>query len=489
MKKIIFYSALMGCILLSVQGTAGNVNPSEAKCAATSVLIRQALIETFEVNGEFELLKDENGNTLSYIFSFEPKGFVVVNAETELPPVLFYTFEGDFEDTEYGKQLKDFLLNDIKTRLNQLPVLPSQVIKSRESEWERIIQGNFSDTGFEQWPPEGTTPTGGWLMENWHQSPPYNDFCPMDPVTGNRSVAGCPATAMAMVVNHFEELNETIFSDEDDYYHSYAGRNYWIDDDYHEQDFLNFPDMNAYLDTMLMAWANGSLLKDAEKAALTFACGVAAKQVYTSSVSGTFGVNQAFDAYQRFGFTQCELLYDTDTSLFPKLSQNMKDGEPAHLAVVDPAMTMGHNVVVDGYNTDDFYHINFGWGGTYNGWYLIPDEIPYGLTVIEGVVLNIFDIPTGFTLSKNRIEDKLLIYPNPASSFVSIENEEILQGNIVLTIYNIQGRVVETKKINRSTNALNPILINLNNKYMPGVYYCTLQCGICWKSGSFVVNK
>jgi len=51
---------------------------------------------------------------------------------------------------------------------------------------------------------------------------------------------------------------------------------------------------------------------------------------------------------------------------------------------------MGHNVVIDGYNTDEYFHLNFGWGGTYNGWYLLPDEIPYGLTVIEGAIVDIF---------------------------------------------------------------------------------------------------
>ena len=61
----------------------------------------------------------------------------------------------------------------------------------------------------------------------------------------------------------------------------------------------------------------------------------------------------------------------------------------AHLAVVNPQGTAGHNVVVDGYNTDDYFHLNFGWGGQSNGWYLLPDEIPYDLTVVEGVIVDI----------------------------------------------------------------------------------------------------
>ena len=52
-------------------------------------------------------------------------------------------------------------------------------------------------------------------------------------------------------------------------------------------------------------------------------------------------------------------------------------------------------MVVDGYNTDDYYHLNFGWGGDYNGWYLSPDELPYDLTVIEGIIVDIMNTDAG----------------------------------------------------------------------------------------------
>jgi len=81
---------------------------------------------------------------------------------------------------------------------------------------------------------------------------------------------------------------------------------------------------------------------------LVFACGVAATQVYTSSGSGTFGVSQAYDAYQRFSCNTGCMLDTSDADLFPRLMQNMKDTLPAHLAIVDSAWSSGHNVVVDG---------------------------------------------------------------------------------------------------------------------------------------------
>lgn len=62
---------------------------------------------------------------------------------------------------------------------------------------------------------------------------------------------------------------------------------------------------------------------------------------------------------------------------------------PVHFAVLDPGGGSGHNLVVDGYNTDDDFHLNFGWGGSSNGWYLLPDEIPYSLTQVEGAIVDI----------------------------------------------------------------------------------------------------
>ena len=185
------------------------------------------------------------------------------------------------------------------------------------------------------------------------------------------------------------------FTDSDDYHHTYAGNNYWIDNDYGTYGFPSFPTLNAYLTTLQSHYEDQTPLTNTDKAALMFACGVAATQVYNAQGSGTFGVNQAYDAYLRFNCMTVELLDDSNLDVYQRLSSNMKIALPAHLAVVNEEWDSGHNLVVDGYNTNDFFHLNFGWGGSYNGWYVIPDEIPYGLTVIEGVIIDIMKEDTG----------------------------------------------------------------------------------------------
>jgi len=337
-------------------------------------------------------IKTNNEIPLFYLFNLQPQGYIVVTGFYDLPPVIAYSFTNNFQSINYEDHIfLDFIKSDLELRLRNIPMLPEAVIMERHSLWDNFLSEKSQNTlYFEQWPPEGTTPTGGWLFTNWHQSAPYNDFCPLDiSHGGSRSVAGCPAVAMAQIINYHNTTKNVEFNDDDDYYHNYGGNKYWIDNDHETYDFPSFPELNSYLVTLSYNYQNQIPITDTDKAALTFACGVAATQVYGASGSGTFGVNQAYDAYNRFNCTTIEMFDENDPELYQRLSDNMKNAYPAHLAVVNPEWTMGHNVVVDGYNTDDYYHINFGWGGSNNGWYLIPDEIPYGLTVIEGVIVDI----------------------------------------------------------------------------------------------------
>jgi hypothetical protein len=245
-------------------------------------------------------------------------------------------------------------------------------------------------------------------------------MCPIDPVTSVRSIAGCPSIAMGSILNFLRTVNGVSFSDLDDYHHNYAGRNYYIDDDADTWDFPAFPQLNKLLDTAQAHYDNCTGADHIDKAALVWACGIACTQVYTSSGSGTFGVNQALEGYQKFNFAGAELLLETTPGLYDSIMLNIIDTLPVHLAVVDPGWTTGHNVIIDGYNTDGYFHLNFGWGGPYNGWYGLPDEIPYGLTIIEGAVVDI--IPSMPVKTPVTILSEKNLYPNPATDMVFIEN-------------------------------------------------------------------
>jgi hypothetical protein len=391
-----------------------------------------------------EFFQDPAGSALVYLFYLSPRGYMIVTGKLELPPVLAYSFS---DDPDAEGRLISLVKADLLVRLQNQPELQKA---GNRMAWETAGEIQKNAVLFQQWPPAGTTSTGGWLETNWTQDSPYNQLCPMDLVTGTRSIAGCPAVAMAQIVNFHKTIHGVHFSDADDYHHNYAGRNYWIDNDFATVGFPSFPTLNAYLDTLQTTYNNNIPLKNRDKAALTFACGVAATQVFTSSGSGTFGVIQAYEAYQKFNFSEVDLLVEADTDLYSRMARNVKDTLPVHLAVVDPAWSMGHNVVVDGYNTNDYFHLNFGWGGSSNGWYLLPQEFPYGLTVVEGAIVDINpDFPAG--IGENPAHPRLY-YPNPANDLLRISS-----GNGIYhlaELYSPDGRLLKTIPLEQTITTL-----------------------------------
>lgn len=439
MKKIILLISFT--LILLIISFNGFSKPVDIATAETIVLNK---IKYTNKSKQFSIKEispiSQNDFVYFYLVELSPIGYFIISADDDLPPVIAYSFDNK---ADIQSPLTDFFKYDIKTRLNAIKYLPPDMLSERKTMWTNLISNEFTkDPDFEQWPAEGTTPTGGWLEDSWNQGAPWNAMCPMDPVTSSRSYTGCPATAMAMILNFHKTTNELYLTDDDDYNHNYAGRNFIIDDDWETINFPSFPALNLFLNTVNEHWENAEALTNDDMAALSFACGIIAHQVYTSEGSGTFSVSQAYDAYMRLGCSTALLYTESDEELFPTLILNMQHALPAHLAIVDEAWSTGHNVVVDGYNTDNYFHVNFGWGGAYNGWYLIPDEMPYSLTVIEGLIVDIFkDNPSEYNVPQSKSE--INIFPNPLVNTLYLD----LNGKQVdrIEIFDNTGRIINNK--------------------------------------------
>ena len=285
------------------------------------------------------------------------------------------------------------------------------------------------------------------LTTQWDQGYPYNMLCPADPFENYaHSYTGCPATAMGQIINYLQTTQDTRFDDSDDYFSNYAGRQFHIDDDWETYLFPSFPQLNVLLDSVDAAFQRNEELSDSLAAALVFACGTACTQVFTASPnygSGTFYVDQAFAAYQRFGFKDCKLFREPDSTMYAILISNLKDGYPAHLAVENNAGTTGHNVVVDGYReTDGKFHINFGWNGYMDDWYALPDPsgFYYGWTKIEGIILNIIPTNAPTAVQESPYQQPLEVYPNPVSDVLYLKN--LSYGQVDYSIFNVLGQEV-----------------------------------------------
>lgn len=370
----------------------------------------------------YEPFTNADGQIIAHQYILHPKGFILVAAHRQLTPVIAYSMDNNWEEPDNcSESLKILFKKNVMAQIQQYQYYNGTDKDKIKNQWVNASAPN-DKSKFEQWPPAGTTSTGGWLQTNWHQSAPYNNLCPIDKNSNVHSVAGCPAVAMAQILNYNRTTKNTRFDDSDDYYHNYgANMHFYVDDAWESYGFPSFPMLNLLLDSIDSAFAVARPLINREKAGLVFACGTACKQVYSAGGSGTFGVEQAATAFQRFGFTSSRLLYPDYQGLKKDVEDNMKIGFPALLALVDSPVTCGHNLVVDGYNTNDYFHYNFGWGGSYNAWYSIPPTgMPYSINYIEGVVLDINIETIGIRNLSTPNNPNIQVIPNPAKDFISI---------------------------------------------------------------------
>lgn len=425
---------LVAC-LCSLNGMAQNISIQKAQQVAQNFLNAQR--KTCSIHS-IKPRNSSKGEAVYYIVNAEPTGYAIVSASSKVWPIVAWSTTSNFDESLPFARI---LESDITGRIQKAQLLSDAQKLLISQQWNLLSEGK-NQPKVQSWPESGTTETEGWIETRWKQTSPYNGMCPMDPVTHARSYAGCPAIVMGQILNFLKTTNNKRFDDSDDYQHSYGGRVYHIDNDAAQNGFPSFPELNTWLDSVEVIFAQGESATGSLAAALVFACGTACTQVYTSQASGTFAVSQAFNAYQRFNFEASQLFESTDSAMYETLISNLKNRLPAHLAVVDAAWETGHNVAVDGYRDDGYFHINFGWGGSSDGWWQIPDaSFPYSMSELEGIVLNI--IPSDENgIEQTSIAPKIKIYPNPTTGMVFIKSET--NTSYSYSVYSISGQLVQS---------------------------------------------
>lgn len=98
---------------------------------------------------------------------------------------------------------------------------------------------------------------------------------------------------------------------------------------------------------------------------LSFHVGVAMDMNYCGSASGSAPYNWG---YEKAMHTYFKYYLNKGTTQSYYIRNEIDNKRPVYVEVPG---TPGHAVVVDGYDTDELFHINFGWGGSYNGYYVL----------------------------------------------------------------------------------------------------------------------
>ncbi len=318
-------------------------------------------------------ITDENASTLAYIVHLKPVGYIVVPATTSLSPVLAYSLNSNFSKEDNSDNvLLDMLKEDLKLRNKALKEkgFSETVALRNQSLWLQYIKGSFynSEKSGSVWGPHITFTT-------WNQGAPYNNLCPVDPRTGNRSQVGCVAVAMAQLMT-FWQYPQNIELTSADNYITRTGK-ILID-----ASAANLPSID---------YNNGSPDENA-LAGLCLATGILIETDFVDGGSGADFYTSYLAIRDRLGFR--EAICDTyiSTGFIPaNLINEIKAGRPSVLCITSE--NGAHSVDVDGYDEETgAFHLNFGWGGQNDGWYSLPQGMP-GYSVVEAAIIHISPDP------------------------------------------------------------------------------------------------
>ena len=202
----------------------------------------------------------------------------------------------------------------------------------------------------------------------------YNKFCPLYH-DGRKTIVGCVAVAMGQLMWYWQWPKIAIMEDDDE---NTLIREYnW---DYMPAE-LRATTPIEHVDMV------ANLLHDA---------GVSVNMSYGPSAEGGSSASPSLipDALRgTFNYNSDGLIQRNNyaSSWLSKLKENLDKGYPILYGGRDSA-DKGHRFIVDGYNSNDAFHINYGWGGYQNGYYILETIVnkPFEYYSSQSAVLNVY---------------------------------------------------------------------------------------------------
>lgn len=296
-----------------------------------------------------------------YIFNAEKEqGFVIVAGDDNAASlILGYSDKGSFQTENMPDNLK-FWLSFYEEGVRNAAAYNGISRPQPKSDFTKaeVVKGPLLDS------------------IQYNQDAPYNDLCPIDHTTGKRSVTGCVATALTSIARYYEYPKQ---GQDSISYTTSKGLKL----------SMNFANNTYDWENMLKSY-NGKLSQYTEEqrnavATLMRDMGYAVQMGYGSDASGAMREPTTIGVVQYMGFDSIlnyreRTDYDNDDQWIAVLKDNLDNDLPVYYTGQGDGG--GHAFICDGYNENDFFHINWGWGGLSNGYFSVRNMNPGDITGI-----------------------------------------------------------------------------------------------------------
>jgi hypothetical protein len=340
-----------------------------SKSRNTSKMISDVVTKRFEGHNSF------------YVVNFREGGWVMVSAENSTVPVLAFSFDGTYRTEDEKPDGFLYLIEDYKEQVD----VSRKMQSTRRSEviemWNQLMvdEKSGNDISRQSITSETKTYTPGRVLLNvpgrgevaWGQSwnndgdctPSYNgkidkkwwhgwfascsDDCDKPP-------AGCGAVAMGQLMWYWQWPKSS---------------------SYRTYNWNQMPFELVNTSTSAQGDAIGNLLLD---------CGRASSMTYACNGSFTTSIGTALR--DEFNYKATRAVYKSDwqsnSNVWNDLIRTEIDCERPVIMYGEKALTLDkkHYFIVDGYHatTPNYFHINFGWHGSYTGNYYYLNNITPG---------------------------------------------------------------------------------------------------------------
>ena len=369
MKKNVFF-VLTAMLLLHISGYANIVSQNSAE----TVAINFFKIKTGTGAQVTAVLKhrqlESDGSVDFYVFDMTPtKGFVIVSAHDNSIPVIGYSTSGYFNPNASHTGVGDWMKGAAgKIRFavdNNLSADPHT-----QSLWTSYMNGVNPNANMR------TVVIGPLCTTNWNQDTYYNQLCPFDAGANIHTYTGCVATTMAQIMHYWSYpiMGTGSHSYYSNYGNEYANFNYRY----------NWSNMPTY-----------SRSTTSPIDTLMYHCGVSVEMNYGPTGSGaqvrSWGgrgnpsAENSYTTYFHYNPNTIQGVYMSSYSATQWMDLMRAELNAGRLVqyIGDDATAGGHTWVCDGYDDNNMLHMNWGWGGSDNGYFAVTSLNAGGANFIQ----------------------------------------------------------------------------------------------------------
>ena len=284
-------------------------------------------------------------------------GYVIIAGEERMPEVLGYSYNGHIDAGKIPCNMQ-MLLDGYARQVRYLQEHP-------EAPAVKVSAGNRQ-------------PISQLLNTEWDQEEPYNNMCPL--YKGERCITGCVATAMAQILNYYKWPNQTLETIPE-----YTTST-------NEIKVSAISPTTIDWNNMLPNYDGSYTKKQGDAVALLMKlCGASIGMDYGVDASGGYCEPASLRKYFGYGgeikfvykghFENDKWKQDYDNDSWTQIIYDeLKEGCPVHFSGTGTAYWIGyecgHDFILDGYDSRGYFHVNYGWGGWEDGYYLLT-AFPY----------------------------------------------------------------------------------------------------------------